>query len=138
MQTFVPEGMDFVASAQRLDYRRLGKQRVEAWQILQTISGESDGWRNHPAVKMWVGYETALSLYGAIMCSEWIKRGYKDTMFDRFYSRYTENTSVQYPVWLENKAMIISHQSNLIRKYPEHYAQYWPGVPDDLPYIWPA
>jgi len=84
MQTFVPEGIDFKLTAIKLDYRRLGKQRVEAWQILNTLTGESQGWRNHPAVKMWQGYDVALAMYGLSMCREWIARGYKDTMFDRF------------------------------------------------------
>ena len=36
MQTFLPY-KDFRKSAQVLDYKRLGKQRVEAWQIYQTL-----------------------------------------------------------------------------------------------------
>jgi hypothetical protein len=39
MQTFAPEGQDIHLGFQRLDYRRLGKQRVEAWQILNSIRG---------------------------------------------------------------------------------------------------
>ena len=51
MQTFLPYD-DFVKSAKVLDYRRLGKQRVEAMQLLKAISGQG-GWRNHPAALMW-------------------------------------------------------------------------------------
>ena len=36
MQTFLPYS-DFIKSAKCLDYRRLGKQRVEAWQIYNTL-----------------------------------------------------------------------------------------------------
>jgi hypothetical protein len=36
MQTFLPLP-DFIESAKVLDYKRLGKQRVEAWQILKAI-----------------------------------------------------------------------------------------------------
>ena len=32
----------------------------------------------------------------------------------------------------------LSHQSNLVRKDREFYAPLFPGVPDDLPYIWPV
>lgn len=39
MQTFLPYA-DFSMSAKCLDYRRLGKQRVEAMQILNAIRGE--------------------------------------------------------------------------------------------------
>jgi hypothetical protein len=30
-----------------------------------------------------------------------------------------------------------SHQSNLIRKDPAFYGPLFPGVPDDLDYVWP-
>jgi len=52
MQTFLPYA-DFKRSAQVLDYRRLGKQRVETWQLIRAINGETRGWRNHPAAVMW-------------------------------------------------------------------------------------
>ena len=50
---------DFIKSAKCLDYKRLGKQRVEAKQILNILLGETTktGWRNHPSVLMWYGYE---------------------------------------------------------------------------------
>jgi len=42
MNTFLPYP-DFVKSAQCLDYRRLGKQRVEAWQIYLALTKENYG-----------------------------------------------------------------------------------------------
>ena len=39
MQTFLPY-QNFIKSAKCLDYKRLGKQRVEALQIHNIISGE--------------------------------------------------------------------------------------------------
>jgi hypothetical protein len=62
MQVFLPYE-DFYKTAKCLDYRRLGKQRVEAYQIIRTLTGESKGWVHHPVVKMWLGYETALMVY---------------------------------------------------------------------------
>jgi hypothetical protein len=50
MQTFLPVA-NFKESAKILDYRRLGKQRVEARQILNALQGKSKGWANHPATK---------------------------------------------------------------------------------------
>jgi len=38
MQTFLPYP-DFEASLRALDYRRLGKQRLEALQLIRAISG---------------------------------------------------------------------------------------------------
>ena len=56
MQTFLPYD-DFVLSLDCLDYRRLGKQRVEAMQLLNAMKREKGGWINHPATKMWRGDE---------------------------------------------------------------------------------
>jgi hypothetical protein len=57
MQTFLPY-YSFEESAKCLDYRRLGKQRVEVYQIINILEGKNktNGWVNHPAVKMWIGY----------------------------------------------------------------------------------
>ena len=52
MQTFLPYA-DMRRSAQVLDPRRLGKQRVECLQVLRGPTVEGYGWRHHPAVRMW-------------------------------------------------------------------------------------
>ena len=64
MQTFLPVA-DFKASAKILDYKRLGKQRVEGMQLLNAMQPDYDkkGWLNHPATVMWTGYENALKEY---------------------------------------------------------------------------
>jgi len=61
MQTFLPYP-DFIDSVKALDYRRLGKQRVEARQILNILleNRKNGGWVNHPCTKMWRGYHDAL------------------------------------------------------------------------------
>lgn len=83
MQTFLPYP-DFAESARCLDNRRLGKQRVEAYQILRALERFDDpqrpGWRNHPAVLMWRGYEDALRLYMNATITEWTGRGFRNTM----------------------------------------------------------
>jgi hypothetical protein len=76
MQTFLPYP-DFEATARVLDWRRLGKQRVECMQILNALHGTSKGWVNHPAVRMWRGYEDALETYQSFMIEEWVRRGEK-------------------------------------------------------------
>ena len=67
VQTFLPYP-DFAASAMALDRRRLGKQRVEALQILRALTRERYGWKHHPAVRMWAGYEEALACYAMEVC----------------------------------------------------------------------
>ena len=63
MQTFLPYS-DFGKTTICLDNKRLNKQIVEGVQILQCIMGRgSTRWRNHPVVKMWMGYEISLYYY---------------------------------------------------------------------------
>ena len=142
MQTFIPYGSDFNASARILDRQRLGKQRVECLQILNTLTGISTGWSNHPAVRMWKGYEVALACYGITICSEWIDRGYNDTCFNKIIDMFNPQdlviSKVVLPPWIDDIEVTISHKSNLIRKKPSLYAMIWPEVPDDIPYKWPV
>lgn len=58
MQTFLPYA-DFDESARALDPKRLGNQVYR--ECLTLIRG---GWPNHPASRMWRGYECALACYG--------------------------------------------------------------------------
>lgn len=139
MQTFLPYE-SFAESAASLDRQRLGKQRVEGLQILRTLSGVTDGWRNHPAVKMWRGHEWSLANYTSAVCIEWINRGYKDTCLNKVAVMAQENRNVWQlgePPWLGVREFHLSHRSNLVRKLPEHYGALWPGVDPDLPYFWP-
>ena len=78
MQTFLPFP-DFQQSAAALDRVRLGKQRVEALQILRALVIPEYGWQSHPAIRMWMGYVPALTLYGLTMVDEWTARGGEDT-----------------------------------------------------------
>lgn len=135
MQTFLPY-KNFVRSAFVLDRQRLGKQRVEAWQILRALTGQSSGWVNHPATKMWSGYENELSFYGICICEEWLSRGYKDSLLPKFVD-YFDSSIYEPPLWLGDSQFHMSHRSNLLRKLPKHYRRYWKKTPDDLPYVWP-
>ena len=132
VNTFLPYP-DFVQTAKALDYKRLGKQRVEAWQILQALRGQTKGWINHPASKMWRGHERALCEYGVAICDEWIARGYKDTMRERFIAVHSDLPDTGLPVWIGKDQFHASHQSNLKRKDPDHYNF---NVESNLPYIW--
>lgn len=137
MQTFLPYE-SFTESAKCLDYRRLGKQRVEAYQILRALTGESKGWTNHPATKMWKGFEYALAEYGFDICGEWRQRGYKDTLMPKFYAFFADAPDYTYPLWLGNEQFHASHRSNLLRKNKEFYSKYGWTEPDNLPYVWPV
>lgn len=131
MQTFLPVP-DFTESARALDWRRLGKQRIEARQLIKAILDEHNGWHNHPAARMWSGYIAALTEYGNAMIREWQRRGYVNNL------RVVNNGTVIMPPWLGDERLHASHRSNLLRKEPEHYNQFgWKEGPD-LPYFWPS
>lgn len=143
MQTFLPLP-SFSDSARVLDRLRLGKQRVEVFQILRTLRGESRGYLNHPAVRMWRGHEEALGRYGLAICREWTRRGYRDTLAPRIchLAFATPARICRMPQWILTphllRAVNRSHRSNLLRKAPEHYAVFgWKEAPD-LDYVWPV
>lgn len=136
MQTFLPYP-DFAASAVALDDVRLGKQRVEAYQIVRTLLGITIGWRHHPAVRMWRGHTDALIDYGVTMCAEWTARARADTVHDKLLQHRTSRAA-EPPPWLGDEGLHASHRSNLLRKDPEWYGRFGWAEPPDLPYIWPV
>ncbi|MDQ0401943.1 MSMEG_6728 family protein [Streptomyces sp. NPDC000349] len=150
MQTFLPLP-GFRESALTLDRRRLGKQRVEALQVLRGLTVPGYGWRRHPAVRMWAGYEEALVRYGLEVCRVWRDQGHQDSRAAslvaglaarRPHEPVRDQTALgragELPPWLGDEAFHRSHRSALLRKDPEAYGGLFPGVPDDLPYVWPA
>ena len=136
MQTFLPLP-SFAASARVLDDVRLGKQRVEAYQIVRTLDGVTRGWRHHPAVRMWRGHETALLDYAAAVCAEWIERGHVDTVAEKLLVHARPDAPVP-PPWFGDERLHASHRSNLLRKDPDFYARWGWAEPPDLPYFWPV
>jgi hypothetical protein len=139
MQTFLPYA-DFEKTARCLDYRRLGKQRVENMQIMNALCGISSGWSNHPATLMWEGHEKALMKYQEVIVEEWVERGYTDNVclektriaFDHLDGSFVD------PWWLGNAELHNSHKSNLLRKDLEWYSQFGWSVKNDLEYWWPT
>ena len=142
MQTFLPYD-DPAKSARILDYKRLGKQRVETIQLLNILLRLTDkkGFSNHPATRMWKGYEPYLvKVYLKAMLVEWSRRGYNNCKSEQHYKRfmcipYIKNSNPIKPPWITPE-FCLSHQSNLVRKKSEYYSQIF-DVPDNLNYIWP-
>ncbi len=151
MQTFLPVP-GFRDSARLLDLQRLGKQRVEAIQVVRGLVVPGYGWRHHPAVRMWRGHLEALGRYGLDCCEVWTELGYADTCggtirADLASSGVLEVRSQEelaaageLPRWLGDEAFHRSHRSSLLRKDPIHDTTHVTGdlaAPDDLPYVWP-
>lgn len=150
MQTFIPYPNCW-RTANCLDNKRLGKQRVECKQILLTLGidvGEHRGnplsrWRNHPAVRMWAGHELCLAEYAEIMCIEWKRRGFNDSLLPQFRAvvgSLAEGSLFQSrsPDWLGRERLHASHRSNLLRKDHSWYGQFGWSEPADMEYVWPV
>lgn len=152
MITFLPVE-NFDESTRILDYKRLGKQRVEGYQILIALI-ESHKWDNHPAYKMWKGYEPALAVYTLAACAEWVSRGYTDNLVEKIVSRFEIGSAAfinyqtyrlkvfepffQMPPWMGMPKLHDSHKSRLLQKDPVFYGKYGWDVQRDLPYYWPV
>jgi len=140
--TFLPYE-DFVLSVRVLDNARLGKQRLEANQIIKILEvldeGNSVGKRgysNHPATKMWIGYTDALKVYYNTVIEEWIRRGYNNSM--ETYEDLPKK--IKMPWWLGNVDFHKSHQASLVRKNEEFYSKKFPDLEVKylkLGYVWP-
>jgi hypothetical protein len=150
VQTFLPYP-DFAASAAVLDPKRLGKQRVEALQVLRALVRETYGWKRHPAVRMWVGYAEGVAAYGVATCVEWVARGGADTVAGTIGVDLAEAglpsvprtqeelaRSDALPAWIGDERVHVSHQAALVRKDPAYYGALFPGVDPELPYFWPG
>ena len=131
MQTFLPVA-DFTQSAKILDYKRLGKQRVEARQLIDVLEGRTTAWSRHPCVGLWRGYTAALQRYFNDVSKEWIDRGYKHTM--GFYELTQSDLSL--PFWVGNDDFHSRHRAALLFKDPVHYGKFgWCEQPE-LNYDW--
>jgi hypothetical protein len=156
MNTFLVD-KSFIKTAQYLDRQRLGKQRVEAIQMLDIMcDSNKKGWRNHPCFKMWDGHPRLLAAYGLAVCDEWIKRGYVDNLKSRFFNKFAyfdnlildDKYSESLPKWYNNEEFYSRYRSILLYKNYEWYSQFgWteePAVPlkinkngtVTLPYLW--
>lgn len=130
MQTFLPYP-DFDASCACLDYRRLGKQRVEAMQIIRALEGTTKAWRYHPCTQMWENYLPALKLYHNTYIDYWIARGYKNTM-----QKYHVGKNIKMPPWFGVPAFHAEQRASLLAKNIDHYSKFgWTGEPN-LYYSW--
>ena len=145
---------DYALSCKALDKSRLGKQRVEAAQIIDAITalkaGDSNrGWVNHPATRSWVNNLDSLKLYFNAVVNEWIARGFTNN-----YELYTGiDPSVEKPYWVDCSAVHYSHMAQLIQKdelyychdnladkIPPELLDYFDGMPakyKNYGYIWP-
>ena len=133
MQTFLPF-KSFTNTARALDNKRLNKQILECYQILNVLSNDDPhaGWRNHPAVKMWRGHELGLYTYTMAMVEEADIRGIKTENnlrnITELKKRVGQGWGDGLPVWMDDKKVMArvttTHKANLYRKDPEYYFEF--------------
>lgn len=143
MQTFIPYGSDFQTAARTLDFGRLVAQCKEAAQILSTLKRGpfAKGYKNHPIVRMWKGFEPALASYGWIMCTEFTNRtGNPHQNFFDFNEIVQPEPFWTHgmicPRWLNHPSVIASHRAALVLKAPHYYKPFFPLVEPKLDYLW--
>lgn len=139
MQTFLPS-KTFNTSAEMLDSRRLNKQILEGYQILNVLSNDDPkaAWRNHPAVKMWKNSEHFLYTYVLAMVAEADKRGIKtDKNLENLTNLRNKNKDVwgtSSPYWYHDELLMrkinTTHRANLYIKDPFFY-QFFQYAVDD-------
>jgi len=133
MQTFLPHST-FERCAKALDNKRLNKQILEGYQILNVNSGMSKtgGWRNHPAVLMWRGHEGSLFEYVQSMIEEAKLRGINTAGNENNLKTLINNIRYKWnynaPDWMFDNIKLMkvmtTHRVNLFKKDPLYYARY--------------
>lgn len=149
LQTFLPYP-SFEKSVEALDYRRLGKQRVEAMQILQSLVSnhclsfpeflkdtvikplKEYGWGSHAAVRMWVGFEKALAVYFNNCVIEWTNRGYRNNL-----ELIPVEGHFEYPYWIGDDKFHSSHRAALLFKDFSFYSKFGWSESPGIRYYWP-
>lgn len=156
MQTFLP----FASkrdSLDVLDNKRLNKQILECYQILNILTGnsKSNAWHNHPAVLMWEGAEAELYRYAmtAVVLAD--MRGIKTDKNKANLNALSRSSKSliwedNTPIWAMNPTTIkrvnATHKANLYRKDPIFYAEFASAVNDKYnkpccdrcQYYWPT
>lgn len=117
--------------------------KMDKSDLFKWLSVRKTPWYNHPAAVMWRDHVYLLRFYGAVVCQCYMMRGCQDSLYDWFIGDHPDEVALAYaaddlPAWLGMEEFHRSHQSNLIRKNPEFYRNKFPGVPDNLPYLWPV
>jgi hypothetical protein len=151
MQTFITDTPSNDYGVQYLDQKRLVKQLLECRQIMAALAGETKGWVNHPATKMWRGSEVYLYYYARAVKNEMALRGYSYEKNWAELNRLVElfDWDVDEPAWFHDSEYIkvmYTHRGRLFIKneelYPlwseqgKHYTDY--VCCDRCNYYWPT
>ena len=131
MQTFITNRPEFGWGVAQLDQKRLVKQLLEARQIMSALAGDTKGWLNHPATKMWRGKEDLLYKYSVAVALEMSERKYTyennlftiSTTYSSILNDKVAPTNKRFSLH-DLSRIIYTHRGRLYEKDPEHY-WYW-------------
>lgn len=147
MQVFVPL-YTYADCAAALDDRRLFKQLVEAYQVLNTLldrpmegGKERRGWRSHPAVHQWSRWPRELLAYAQAARAECARRGFRTERMAKNLESLGLEAEEGFPDWWGEEAVHSSHRARLLQKAPSLYSgRGWPEEQDpglaSRPYVW--
>ena len=117
MQVFVCD-YKMSRSAQMLDNKRLNKQIVEAFQIVEDRLPNL----NHPAYRFWRNHKDELRWYMFYLCEEYTKRFGKVHKCSSVALNPVIN-SFHFIPYIE--VLLLSHKVNLLRKNFDWYSQFF-------------
>lgn len=138
-----------------LDTPRMGKQRVEAFQIIKALESPpgTNKWQNHPTSRMWKNHVMPLKIYYNACLKEWERRGYRNDILVPYpvEDGYTivDFTGLSlsevvlrvktigpktFPWWVGFEPFYLGNRAALIRKNPQHYLSLF-SEPRILPYL---
>ena len=146
VNTFLPE-VSYQLSLSYLDNLRLRKQRVEVKQILRAIRGETRGWANHPAARMWRDYPGSLCVYGAMSCLVWKSRWRvvcercDESIFGKEYAHRNDSPPLDPvvcphcehwapPVQVFYNDTLLPYFQEMAKEYKYKPVPWWVGVPE--------
>lgn len=104
-----------VSSGKRYEYVLPGEELI------------TTGFRKHPAVCMWLGFETALKDYINAHIEVWVERGYKNTM-----ETYTVPDDYKRPSWSYSKDIINNFKSTLVERELDRLETFWFSLQEDM------
>lgn len=117
MQVFICDRM-MSKSAMMLDNKRLNKQIVEAFQIVENRLPNF----NHPAYLFWKNYKEELRMYMFYLCEEYTRRFNKEHKCSSICLNPVINSFGFVP---NLKLVLLSHKVNLLRKNYDWYSKFF-------------
>lgn len=110
MNVFIPFA-DTFQTAKVLDKQRLQKQIIECDTMINAITDNRKGWRNHPCTLMYLNHV------------DWLQ-WYRDVLSDYKNGFITDQTEPTRPIFIGDERLHKAHRARLYQKNPIHYESF--------------